>query len=58
VPPTPIEGDKTVPSPSDDLLKDSNSRNPGSIGVDLPPKGDILVNINHSTVLLRGVIRS
>jgi len=47
-----------VPSPSADLLKDSNSRNPGSTCVDLPPKGDILVNINHSTVLLRGVIRS
>ncbi|KAH8966345.1 hypothetical protein BDL97_03G020800 [Sphagnum fallax] len=54
VPPSPIEGDKTVPSPSADLLKDSNSRNPGSTYVDLPPKGDILVNINHSTVLLRG----
>ncbi|KAH9567186.1 hypothetical protein CY35_03G017900 [Sphagnum magellanicum] len=39
VPPSPIEGDKTVPSPSADLLKDSNSRNPGSTHVDLPPKG-------------------
>ncbi|CAM6049476.1 unnamed protein product [Sphagnum compactum] len=34
VPPSPIEGDKTVPSPND-----SNSRNPGSTLVDLPPKG-------------------
>jgi CCR4-NOT transcription complex subunit 6 len=38
VPPSPIEGDKTVPSPCADLLKDSNSRNPGSTCVDLPPK--------------------
>ncbi|CAK9854912.1 unnamed protein product [Sphagnum jensenii] len=30
VPPSPIESDKTVPSLSADLLKDSNSRNPGS----------------------------